>query len=443
MKKIEGYFGSAHVTIDNIEVACANQIAGFLNHPAFTNQIVIMPDTHAGKGSVIGFTMPIVPGCIIPNVIGVDIGCGMLAINTGKHDLGIVPEQLDSRIRKGVPFGKNVHAKPAVDMSVFPWEHANMLATNFASAYATRFGVTLNPPEYNNEDWFRKKCRDIGIDQQRAEKSIGTLGGGNHFIEFGRSAETDEIWLVIHTGSRGFGSKIAEHWQLVATATVRPRRAEALRERIAEIKASAKGEEIALRIKDARNGLGLAKGVNDDPAMDWLEGEEAVGYLFDMIFAQVYAEYNRHTIARIIMDIVGCGEVDKIETVHNFIDFHDFITRKGAIRSYAGERMIIPFNMRDGILICEGKSNAEWNCSAPHGAGRLMSRGDALRNLDMEVFREEMARAGIFSTSVCPSTLDEAAGAYKPAEMIEQAIAPTAQIVDRLKPIHNLKDLGR
>ena len=438
-----GSFGTARVMIEEIELACAKQIAGFLNHPAFTEPIAIMPDTHAGKGSVIGFTMPIVPDRIIPNVIGVDIGCGMLAINIGQFYLGIASEQLDARIRNDVPFGKGVHANPAVDMAQdFPWEHANMLATNFASAYATRFGATLNPPLYN-EEWFSKKCRDINIDEQRVVKSVGTLGGGNHFIEFGRSAKTDEIWLVIHTGSRGFGAKIAEYLQSVATDVVRPRRAEALRWRIAEIKKSAKGEEIALQIKDAGNSLGLAKGVNDDPAMDWLEGEEAAGYLFDMIFAQVYAEYNRHTIAQIIMEILNGDEVDRIETVHNFIDFHDFITRKGAIRSYPGERMIIPFNMLDGILICKGKSNAEWNCSAPHGAGRLMSRGDALRNLDIETFRKEMENAGIFSTSVCKSTLDEAAGAYKPATMIERAIAPTAQIVDRLKPIHNLKDIGK
>jgi len=438
---MSGVFGSAYVTVDDAEAACKKQIAGFLNHPAFTNEIVIMPDTHAGKGSVIGFTMPIVPDRIIPNVIGVDIGCGMLALNTGKHDLGIAPEQLDSRIRKSVPFGKSVHAN-AVDMSASPWERANMLATNFAAAYMKRFGITLNPPLYN-EEWFSKKCRDIGIDEQRVVKSIGTLGGGNHFIEFGRSSETDEIWLVIHTGSRGFGAKIAEYWQSVATDVVRPRRAETLRRRIAEIRTSTKGEEIALQIKDAGNSLGLAKGVNDDPAMDWLDGKEAFGYLFDMIFAQVYAEYNRHTIARIIMNIVGCGEVDKIETVHNFIDFHDFITRKGAIRSYAGERMIIPFNMRDGILICEGKSNAEWNCSAPHGAGRLMSRGDAMKTLDMKKFEQQMNEAGIFSTSVCPSTLDESAEAYKPGEFIERAIEPTAKIVDRLRPIHNLKDLNK
>jgi len=170
---------------------------------------------------------------------------------------------------------------------------------------------------------------------------------------------------------------------------------------------------------------------------EWLEGSDATGYLFDMIFSQMYAQVNREYMVRIIEKIIGIERIDEIETVHNFIDFNDFIIRKGAIRSYKGERMIIPFNMRDGILICEGKSNNEWNCSAPHGSGRLMSRSQANKSLDVEEFKSQMR--GIYSTSVNRSTLDEAPGAYKDSKIIENTIGPTATIIDKVKPVLNMK----
>ena len=173
-------------------------------------------------------------------------------------------------------------------------------------------------------------------------------------------------------------------------------------------------------------------------AVRGLEGEEMHSYLFDMIFAQMYAQVNRHTMMYIICDILNVPIHGGIETVHNFIDFNDLIIRKGAIRSYAGETMIIPFNMRDGILICEGRSNKEWNCSAPHGAGRVMSRSQAKKNVDLEIFKEQMKE--IYSTSVGRGTLDEAPDAYKDSKIIEETIKPTALILDRIKPIHNMKD---
>lgn len=171
---------------------------------------------------------------------------------------------------------------------------------------------------------------------------------------------------------------------------------------------------------------------------EWLGGSDVASYLFDMIFSQVYAEVNRKYIGEIICEILGAAPVDSIETVHNYIDFRDFIIRKGAVRSYVGERMIIPFNMRDGILICEGKSNFEWNYSAPHGAGRAMSRGQAKREIDLEEFKNQMT--GIYSTSVGTGTLDEAPDAYKSSEVIEKAIEPTAKVIGRIKPVHNMKD---
>ncbi len=181
-----------------------------------------------------------------------------------------------------------------------------------------------------------------------------------------------------------------------------------------------------------------AKYLKDKSALDALTGDQARGYLFDMIFAQVYASVNRRKMLEIIGEVTGCDVSHQIETVHNYIDFEDFVIRKGAIRSYEGEQMIIPFNMRDGILLCEGKSNPEWNMSAPHGAGRVMSRTQARKSLDVEKFKEQMD--GIYSTSVGTSTIDEAPDSYKPASVIEEAIGDTATIITRIKPVHNMKD---
>ena len=226
----------------------------------------------------------------------------------------------------------------------------------------------------------------------------------------------------------------------MASSVVRKEKQEKFKIRVEEIRKQYSGMEIKQKIKEARFELGLEnKDVSDE--LQYLEGEYAIGYLYDMIFAQKFAEVNRAKIADIILNIIGVNPVDMIETVHNFIDFRDFIIRKGAVRSYIGERFLLPFNMRDGILICEGKSNAEWNCSAPHGAGRLMSRAQAKKNLKLGDFEKEMS--GIFSTSVIDSTLDEAPGAYKDASIIEAAIEPTAYVLTKIKPIMNMKDSGK
>ena len=222
----------------------------------------------------------------------------------------------------------------------------------------------------------------------------------NHFIEFGKD-DNGNYWVVIHTGSRNFGKCVCDYWQNMATSVIRKDKQEHLKLRIEEIRKNYTGMEIKSKIKEARASLGLDAIVSDD--LQYLEGENAMGYLYDMIFAQKYAEINRNMIASKICGILWPHSsnpfgfsTDRIETVHNFIDFRDFIVRKGSIRSYVGERMVIPFNMRDGILVCEGKSNPEWNYSAPHGAGRLMSRAQAKKTIKLENFTKQMD--GIFST---------------------------------------------
>lgn len=439
MFQINGKYTTANVTIDNVEESCIAQITQMTNHPAFTNPIAIMPDTHAGKGSVIGFTMPLT-NKVIPNVIGVDIGCGMLSINIGKT-LPTTLDVLDMRIRKLIPFGMNVrsrsdgviHFKNDMD-----WRAITNSAMGFRTAYAEKFGYYYVIPSYDM-DWFEGMCKRIGMDLGRAINSIATLGGGNHFIELGKSDLTGDYWLTIHTGSRNLGKRVCDYWQNMANKVVKNEKQTKLDAMIQQIRATYKGMEIKTKIKEARQACGLDEVVND--ALQFLEGEKAFGYFIDMIFCQKYAETNRYYIGKVICDqILGIDlkSVESIESIHNFIDFHDFVIRKGSIASYIGKKMIIPFNMRDGILIGEGKSNPAWNFSAPHGAGRVMSRAQAKKLVSLEDFKTSMN--GIFSTSVGQGTLDESPMAYKDAKMIEDAIEPTANILDKIKPVMNLKD---
>lgn len=256
----------------------------------------------------------------------------------------------------------------------------------------------------------------------------------NHFIEIGRSQNTDDIWITVHSGSRHLGKKVCEYWQKVASnkkffgfgtnAQI-----------VKAIKEAFPKREWDSKIKHAYSEI---KQVKVSP-LDFLDGKEKDEYIEDMKFCQEYAFTNRLIIMKDIMTILNIHqEKDEIESVHNYIDFKDNIIRKGAIRSYVGERMIIPFNMRDGILICEGKSNPDWNFSAPHGAGRVYSRSKAKAELSLEKFEKDME--GIFSTSVCSGTIDESPDAYKDSKIIEEAIEPTATILDRIIPIHNMKD---
>ena len=273
----------------------------------------------------------------------------------------------------------------------------------------------------------------------RAELSIGTLGSGNHFVEASKSDSCEDFWITIHSGSRNFGKMICEYHQEKAKNILDKKRNEGLRDKIEEITSNTSDKtKIPFLINEAKKELGLDFDF-DVKGMEFLEGNDAFEYLIDMVVAQKYAQFNRKMMLNIICGILNVTKPKEIiESTHNYIDFRDFIIRKGAIRSYIGEKMIIPFNMRDGILVCEGKSNSEWNNSAPHGAGRIMSRTKAKESIDIDLFKKQME--GIYSTSVCKGTLDEAPDAYKDSKMIELAIEPTATIIDKLKPLLNIKD---
>jgi RNA-splicing ligase RtcB len=360
----------------------------------------------------------------------------MLSFNIGP-ELKMSLEELNHKIRVRIPFGSEVQEDAAIHMkNAFPWHAANVMAEKFSLAYFKEFGTKYDPPYYDI-GWFEKKVNSIGGDMRRMINSIGSAGGGNHFIELGKATNGDH-WITIHSGSRNFGKRICEFWQNKAYKSLRTDKKKIMDEQIAQIRKDFSGEEVGKKIYDLKKSMGMDYGINMT-GLEWLEGSDAAGYLFDMIFAQMYAQVNRQTMLEIICaDCLKVSLTEQIETVHNFIDFRDFIVRKGAVRSYAGERFILPFNMRDGLLICEGKSNVEWNYSAPHGAGRVLARGKAKRTLSMDKFQADMA--GIYSTSVDRSTLDESPDAYKDSKLIEDAIQPTAVILDRVKPILNLKD---
>lgn len=435
MLKFEGKHTTAKVMIDNIDEMTTGQLIQMINHPAFTNPIAVMPDTHYGKGSMIGLTMPM-GDKLIPNVIGVDIDCAMLMLFFQVKELSMSREKLDYAIREAVPFGQEVRDRPAYNMErVFPWDKASALSVKFCHAFNKRFNAKMQPTFYNYK-WFEEKCNQIGMNVKRAVNSIGTLGGGNHFIEIGKSKNTGSICATIHCGSRQFGLKICGYWQNAPARRKREENDIKFAKGLKDIKATLKGEKISKAIKKLRSDLGMknkmAKGLS------YIEGKDMQGYLTDMIFCQVYAQENRWIISTEVMRAMDTDcHPTSIETIHNYINFEDFIIRKGAVSAHKGEIFILPFNMEDGILLCKGKGNEEWNYSAPHGAGRLWSRKKAKKRFSAEVARKRMQSKDIYTTAI---PVDEVKEAYKDPKVIEDAIEPTAEVIDKIIPIMNMKE---
>lgn len=381
---------------DNIAPNAVNQVYTLLETPPFANSVVrIMPDAHIGRGCVVGFTATL-GDKVIPNVIGVDIGCGMLTVCLGKIEPDL--RALDEFIRKYIPAGTNVREKYA--------------------------GVELIKELY---------CFDELEDQDRAFRSLGTLGGGNHFIELDKDDEGN-VYLVIHTGSRNVGLQVANIYQRRAIEACK-HSADNERERVrSELMAQGKPEaldEALLAVAEK-----YADRTKSPPQLCYFEGAECEAYLHDMRICQEFAVRNRAKIAEDIMHFLGVYKAESFETMHNFID-DDKIVRKGAIPAHRGQRVIIPMNMRDGCIIAIGKGNEDWNSSAPHGAGRLVSRARAKELFTEDEYRKSME--GIYTTSVCPATIDESPMAYKPMEEIISLIGDTVEIEKIIKPIYNFK----
>lgn len=440
MIELVSKFGTAKITIDEVEDACIQQLYNIISSPLGSNDIVIMPDCHAGRGAVVGYTQPLQEK-ICPNLIGSDIGCGMLSFKVDK-----IPDTLKNinhQIKRSIPTGTFHHKE--CQLTPTEWNDlfntATLSCQLFVIEYNKKFGTNYNPIKYDM-DWLDKKLKQIKLDPIRAKNSIGTLGGGNHFIEIGE-ANNGGYWVTVHSGSRKFGEAICDLHQFNARHHIENKRSVDLQSGIINIRKeyAENPKLIEPNIKKLKKELGLDFEI-DIKGLEYLEFDKAMDYLFDMVFAQQYAVMNRKIMSELIMRNIFKGQevIDHINCTHNYIDFNDMIIRKGSISSYTGSRAIIPFNMEDGLLIIEGKSNPEWNFSAPHGAGRIMSRSQAKSTLSLEEMKKGMDEAGVFSTSLNKNTLDEAKGAYKSAELIEMAIEPTAIILEKVKPILNIKD---
>lgn len=399
MLELRGKYNTCKVFTDNVDNATIGQLIALMNQSSVAgSQIRIMPDTHAGKGCVIGTTMTI-GNKVIPNLVGVDIGCGMAVAELKETRIDL--PKLDSVIRKKVPSGFSIRDK------------------------AHKF--------LRNVDLEELYCyKNINVD--RAEKSLGTLGGGNHFIEVDIS-ESGQLYLVVHTGSRNLGKQVAEYYQDLAWKSLKNgNKGDLIKAKIDELKAAGRQSEIEAEIAKIQSTI---ESVPKELA--YCEGELFDKYIHDMKITQEYAYWNREAILDTIVDEIHLHVVEQWQTIHNYIDTENMILRKGSVSAQAGEKLIIPMNMRDGSLICIGKGNPDWNYSAPHGAGRLMSRSEAKQSISMSEFKKTMSDAGIYSTSVNKSTIDESPMAYKPMQEIIDNIGDTVEIVNIIKPIYNFK----
>lgn len=399
---------------DNIEEQAIKDIDAFMDLDAFKDSKVrIMPDVHAGKGCVIGFTATI-KDKIIPNVVGVDIGCGMYCVPLGKIELDL--EKIDKVIREKVPHGQSAHNSSAEKLIPVSLNRSEILIGRLVC-------------------W--KKLKNVN----HLVYSMGTLGGGNHFIEIDVDDEGNK-YLVIHTGSRNLGKQVCEIYQRKAIENCS--RAgyynEFLKELVRVCKESGNVEIIPSVVKSVRT-VEKMETIPDD--LCYVDGELMDDYLYDMGICQHWAMRNRETIATIIWEnAIGDGKNPDdrpagFHTMHNYLDIQNRIVRKGAISAQKDEMVLIPMNMRDGSLICIGKGNEDWNCSAPHGAGRIMSRAKAKETLNLDDYKASMN--GIFTTSVSTDTLDEAPMVYKPMDEIISKIGDTVDVVKIIKPIYNFK----
>lgn len=483
---LEGEQTDAKILIDDVEDLTIEQVQEMINQEPFENDVRIMPDAHPGKGSVVGFTMPF-GDKVVPNTIGVDIGCGMFAARLpGYADIHDWDHRqiLDDAIRSKVPVGRETHSDGMHMHDEFPYEECQEKLEIFNEhSDFEDIEVDYGP------DYYDDLISRIDTSFHRASNSVGTLGGGNHFIEIGEAQRVKErdglrepFWVIIHSGSRHLGLSVCNYWQEIA-AKRHDDRADEARDYLEEFPSEyikfdlenvsdkelldwlhggmgedfvnfdaiprEEREEVKNDLKDA-----VPDGDYDGTPYDWLEDEDARGYITDMIFAQTYASINRRIMADLVLeawlesfypldywreddpDRPNEEFVETIESVHNYIDFEDQIIRKGSTRAHEGERAIIPYNMRDGTLIVEGKGNPEWNYSVNHGAGRVDSRGWAGNEVSQEEVDEEIWEEDVFA-SIVPR--DEAPHAYKEWEKIEEAMDPSADIINRIEPMLNIK----
>lgn len=394
---LNGKYNSAKVFTEVIDQSSIAQVIELCNQPVSDGaKIRIMPDVHAGAGCTIGTTMTVTDK-VIPNLVGVDIGCGMETVRLKEKHIEV--QQLDKLIYRTIPSGFSIRKKP----------HRFINSVNLAELYCSEH---------------------VNID--RAELSMGTLGGGNHFIEADKGTD-GSIYIVIHSGSRHLGVETARYYQEQAYSNLNRSSQADVDELVARLKAEGKSKQIESEIKKLKN----TKTTDVPKHLAYAEGKLFEQYIHDMKIVQEFARLNRIAMMDEIIKGMGLHVTEQFTTIHNYIDTTNMILRKGAISAQSGEKVLIPMNMRDGSLICTGKGNPDWNYSAPHGAGRLMSRSQAKQTFTVSEYKKQMK--GIYTTSVNSGTLDECPMVYKNMNDIIDNIGDTAEVNEIIKPIYNFK----
>ncbi|MCY9737495.1 RtcB family protein [Paenibacillus alvei] len=405
MIEVQGKFSTAKIFTDNVEQSALSQIYELLNQKAFEGaKIRIMPDVHSGKGCVIGFTANLGEK-VIPNLVGVDIGCGLHIVELGNIDIDFA--SLDTFIRNKIPHGHGINGEPHKDVKA----------------------ITQG---------LKKIAEKTDTSYEKHMRAIGSLGGGNHFIEINADDDGNK-YLVIHSGSRNLGLQVAKYHQKKAEMHCKDmtkKLRDEMNRLVGKLRGSGKTTTISSLIAQHTGKIEEYQVPKD---LMFLEGKDAEEYLEDMIIAQLFARLNRERMAELIVESMGLKyrELESWTTIHNYIDTEDAIIRKGAISAKEGEKVIIPLNMRDGSIIAMGKSNNDWNNSAPHGAGRVFSRSKAKEKLSLDEFESTMQ--DVWTSSIGAGTIDEAPMAYKPSQEIIDAIHETVDIVKVIKPLYNFK----
>ena len=397
MLEVSGKYNQAKIFTDVVDQASIAQVIELCNQE-FTagSRIRLMPDVHAGAGCTVGTTMTITDR-VVPNLVGVDIGCGMETARLREDRLEL--QKLDKLIREKIPSG---------------------------------FAVRSAVHRYADQIDLEELCCYRHVQMLRAEKSIGTLGGGNHFIEVDRDEE-GQLYVVIHSGSRRLGLEVAKYYQEEGYKVLNQTDQASLDRLIAEMRAAGRQKDIQKELKRRKS----QKLTRIPRPLAYVAGALFDQYIHDMKLVQHFARLNRQAMLDEIVKGMKLHVEEQFTTIHNYIDTDAMILRKGAVSARAGERLLIPINMRDGSLLCVGKGNEDWNCSAPHGAGRLMSRGEAKQSFTVSEFKKQMD--GVYTTSVSQSTLDECPMAYKGMGDILENIGPTAQVDKIIRPIYNFK----
>lgn len=397
MIEVQGKYNKAKIFTDVVDSSSIAQVLELCNQEFAAGSLIrMMPDIHAGAGCTIGTTMTITDK-VVPNLVGVDISCGLETVRISEKSVDL--QKLDQIIHEKIPSG---------------------------------FAIRNKAHDYLNRVNLNELCCVSHVKMSRAEKSIGTLGGGNHFIEMDKD-DDGNLYLVIHSGSRHLGVEVANYYQEEGYKALNHADDTAIKEIVSRLKAEGREKQIEKEIKRVKN----LKQTNIPKSLAYVSGELFEQYIHDMKIVQHYAMLNRQAMVDEIVRAMGFHVEEQFTTIHNYIDTEAMILRKGAVSAKAGEKLLIPINMRDGSLICVGKGNEDWNLSAPHGAGRLMSRAEAKRSFTVSEFEKQMTE--VYTTSVNKSTLDECPMAYKNMQDILNNIGPTAEVVKIIRPIYNFK----